>query len=269
VLGGAEHLHFSTQYIYIAQLAQWRCGWPGFDSRQGREILFLSAAYRPALGPTQPPIQWESREGFCRNKGADACSQALTSIWYRGHEWSSITFMEQVALQLLTHRDNLSSVWISCSRGSQCDYETVLRLLQTQHSQRWLGRVLSSGTQRHIVPWRSTDVSGEHIAPYSGSNKSSKIPASKLIVSITGIWFLIRLTRSWRWKRYAPPKRRLTFNILHGVVSQNTVVVFKDLDSAQFVTSCCVFLTRSARLVLIRFKPLAWKAQIIFFRIFN
>jgi hypothetical protein len=32
---------------------------PGFGFRHGQEIFFLySAAFRPALGPTQPPIQW-------------------------------------------------------------------------------------------------------------------------------------------------------------------------------------------------------------------
>jgi hypothetical protein len=34
-----------------------RAGWPGFDSRQCNISLF-STASRPALGPTQPPIQW-------------------------------------------------------------------------------------------------------------------------------------------------------------------------------------------------------------------
>jgi hypothetical protein len=33
-------------------------GWTtGFDFRQGQEIFLLSTASRPALGPTQPPIQ--------------------------------------------------------------------------------------------------------------------------------------------------------------------------------------------------------------------
>jgi hypothetical protein len=30
--------------------------------------------------------------------------------------------------------------------------------------------------------------------------------------------------RPWRWRRYVPPKRRLTFNGLHGVVSQKMVL---------------------------------------------
>jgi hypothetical protein len=31
---------------------------PGFESRQGLEIFHFITAFRPALGPTQPPIQW-------------------------------------------------------------------------------------------------------------------------------------------------------------------------------------------------------------------
>jgi len=32
--------------------------WETVDSQQEQEIYLFSKAYRPALGPTQPPIQW-------------------------------------------------------------------------------------------------------------------------------------------------------------------------------------------------------------------
>jgi hypothetical protein len=35
-----------------------RAGRPGFGSRQGQEIFLFSTVSRPALRPTQPPIQW-------------------------------------------------------------------------------------------------------------------------------------------------------------------------------------------------------------------
>jgi hypothetical protein len=35
-----------------------RAGWLGFDSRQVLEIFLCSRGSIPALGPTQPPIQW-------------------------------------------------------------------------------------------------------------------------------------------------------------------------------------------------------------------
>jgi hypothetical protein len=38
-------------------------------------------------------------------------------------------------------------------------------------------------------------------------------------------WFLAQLIfRPWRWRRYVPPKRRLTLNRLHGVISQKMVL---------------------------------------------
>jgi hypothetical protein len=38
-------------------------------------------------------------------------------------------------------------------------------------------------------------------------------------------WFLARLIpQTWRWRRYVPPKRRLTSNGLHDVISQKIVL---------------------------------------------
>jgi hypothetical protein len=44
----------------IAQSNLWAAGWMigGFKSRQGLKIFLFTTAYRRALGPTQPPIQW-------------------------------------------------------------------------------------------------------------------------------------------------------------------------------------------------------------------
>jgi hypothetical protein len=36
-------------------------GRPRFDSRQRQRIFPLSSVSRPALGPTQPPVQWVPR----------------------------------------------------------------------------------------------------------------------------------------------------------------------------------------------------------------
>jgi hypothetical protein len=44
-------------------------------------------------------------------------------------------------------------------------------------------------------------------------------------LSTASRWLLARLIlRPWRWRRYVPPKRRLTFNGLHGVISQKMVL---------------------------------------------
>jgi hypothetical protein len=49
--------------VVIAQsVYSWATGWTigvlGFDSLQGLGIFLFTTASRPALGPTQPPIQW-------------------------------------------------------------------------------------------------------------------------------------------------------------------------------------------------------------------
>jgi hypothetical protein len=49
-------------YIYIydepGSLVSIRTGRPGFDPRHRQRIFPLTSAYRPALRPTQPPVQW-------------------------------------------------------------------------------------------------------------------------------------------------------------------------------------------------------------------
>jgi hypothetical protein len=47
--------------VWAAQLSQYsawlRTGRPGFDPRQRQRIFPLTSASRPAVGPTQPPVQ--------------------------------------------------------------------------------------------------------------------------------------------------------------------------------------------------------------------
>jgi hypothetical protein len=50
--------------VGTATATGWSVGSLGFDSRQGQKIFPFSAASRPALGPTQPPIQWATGT-FC------------------------------------------------------------------------------------------------------------------------------------------------------------------------------------------------------------
>jgi hypothetical protein len=81
----------------------------------------------------------------------------------------------------------------------------------------------SSLPSRDIAPcsqsiWKSTVVSVEHpdfIFRAEGVSSSACHLLSR--------WHLARLIRPWRW-RHVPPKRRLTFNGIHGVVGWGTMV---------------------------------------------
>jgi hypothetical protein len=57
-------------------------------------------------------------------------------------------------------------------------------------------------------------------------------------------WFLARLIlRPWRWERYVPPKRLLTFNGLHGVISQKIVLFITTAvrtSNPTFSMFCCL-----------------------------
>jgi hypothetical protein len=59
--GGSTHLF--CEGPRVAQLVKclatyWTTGRSKFDLRQWQEIFPISSASRPALGPTQPPVQW-------------------------------------------------------------------------------------------------------------------------------------------------------------------------------------------------------------------
>jgi hypothetical protein len=52
------HILF-TYLLKLRQYSVWlRAVRSGFDPRQGQRIFFLAPESRPALRPTQPPIQW-------------------------------------------------------------------------------------------------------------------------------------------------------------------------------------------------------------------
>jgi hypothetical protein len=57
----ARHTHLPGAGLALAVqclTTVWTTGRSGFDSRQGQRIFPLASVSRPALGPTQPPVQW-------------------------------------------------------------------------------------------------------------------------------------------------------------------------------------------------------------------
>jgi hypothetical protein len=77
-------------------------------------------------------------------------------------------------------------------------------------------------------------------------NQQNQNPACHLL----SLWFLARLSlRPWRWRRYVSPKRRLTLNGLHDVISQKialfitTAVRIPNPTSNSFyyvMVNCCM-----------------------------
>jgi hypothetical protein len=60
-----------------------------------------------------------------------------------------------------------------------------------------------------------------HCVGYAGARNGVKYIYNCLLPA--SLWFLTWLIlRSWSWRWHVPPKRRLTFNGLHGVISQKT-----------------------------------------------
>jgi hypothetical protein len=72
---------------------------------------------------------------------------------------------------------------------------------------------------RSVVHSKSIDTSEKHVASiYSSRNKPSNKPAwsrqqAELCLSTCSL-----ILQPWRWRRYVPTKRPLTFNGLHGVI---------------------------------------------------
>jgi hypothetical protein len=56
--GNYNFIH-THEAVYLSRCSdELRTGRTGFDFRQGKDIFFYSTASRPALWPTQSPIQW-------------------------------------------------------------------------------------------------------------------------------------------------------------------------------------------------------------------
>jgi hypothetical protein len=57
-----------AQAVYCLT-TDWTNGWSGFDPRQGQRIFPLASVSRPALRPTQPPVQWYWRSFLKAKRG--------------------------------------------------------------------------------------------------------------------------------------------------------------------------------------------------------
>jgi hypothetical protein len=58
-----------------------------------------------------------------------------------------------------------------------------------------------------------------HFPPASYKTRNFRL-AGYCVCHLFSRWYLARFIRPWRWRWYVPPKCWLTFNRLHGVISQ-------------------------------------------------
>jgi hypothetical protein len=103
-------LLMSSHCIYSAWL---RAGRPRFNSRQVLRIFLFATASRPALGPTQPSIQWVAGDisPGVKRPGREADHSSLSSAKVK-NAWSytSTSPYAFMAWCLVKHRDNVRYV---------------------------------------------------------------------------------------------------------------------------------------------------------------
>jgi hypothetical protein len=102
---------FESRHSPVSTMTRLRAGRSGFDPRQRQGFSLLATASSPALGPTQPPIQWVSAALFLGVKrlGHEAdrsppCSTEVKNAW----GYTSTPPYVFMAWCLVKHNDNTS-----------------------------------------------------------------------------------------------------------------------------------------------------------------
>jgi hypothetical protein len=107
--------------------------------------------------------------------------------------------------------------------------------------------------------------------PSSESKKQRKIPAWKQVASLGSRWYFARLIGPWRWSWYVPPKRRLTFNSLHGVIFYKIVTLnTSDIPYAdEKLKHTSIYTELFFRKVACTGHDLSWFVELIYYNFFT
>jgi hypothetical protein len=71
--------------------------------------------------------------------------------------------------------------------------------------------------------------------------QNRRISQAKMSLAAFSCWFACLILRPWRWRWHVPPKRRLTFNGLHGVISQKIELFITTAVRISKPTECSCF----------------------------
>jgi hypothetical protein len=98
-------------------------------------------------------------------------------------------------------------------------------------------RKKSDKTQSRLITWNAS-VQNTRILSFRLLHKNE----ADLTFHLLSSWFLARLIlRAWRWRWYVPLKLWLTFNGLHGVISQTGNSCTFQQNTATYFQNTCVW----------------------------
>jgi hypothetical protein len=101
-----------SRYKSFGTAIRLRAGQPGFDFRAGPDIFLFSIALRPALSPTQSPIQWVlgalSQGVKQQERETDQSPSSSFEVKNRGATFPLSIFLRGIVLNNVKYKDKFT-----------------------------------------------------------------------------------------------------------------------------------------------------------------
>jgi hypothetical protein len=146
---GKVYYKLECELGYLSQQSVWlQTGWPGFIPRQRQRISLLASASRPAVGPTQPPIQWllgvlslrvKRSWGMMLTTHSHLMQRSRTSRSYTSPLPTHLDGMYQRQLYFTNWSTHIVQMYslLFCIPHSSCRYKSIVSDVNIQF-QSWL-----------------------------------------------------------------------------------------------------------------------------------